>query len=692
MPAARFQLTKVMTISSAYNPVLRESSSCSNMEELARGGVYGHRFMPLKDLLDRRLAHIFVGRTEELGLLLRTLDADGPLVVYLYGIAGSGKSTLLEVFAQRARGAGATVIRLDCKDIEPTAKGLLDTLANATGGTTGSAEDIAIRLGRVGTRVVVALDTYEVFRLMDSWLRQTFVPLLPDNVRFVLCGREGPLTAWLSAPGWHGLFQAVQLDRLDPRSAVEYLTRAGLPPEDARQLETICHGHPLALTLAASLRHSEGAIALGASVGQRIVEELSRLYVSDITDPQSRRALEAASVARRVTVPLLGAMLPDASPQDAHERIRALPFVHADRDGLYIHDAVREAIALTLRAQNPQDYRMYRRAAYRHFMSELRAAATGDLWRCTADLLYVLENPVVREAFFPTAGQEYAVEPARPQDEPAILDIISRHEGTAMGAPLVLWWTRAPETFVVARDRKGAVAGFYCAFDPSRYSARLLRADPVVRAWMEHLDRQPIPRQQRALFLRRWLSAGEGESPSAVQAACWIDLKRRYLELRASLRRVYLTLRDLNPYAPVALQLGFTLLPDCTVHVDDGDYFTAMLDFGSSSVKGWFARLVASELGVEEDALLDCAARELVLNGRRVSLTKLEFGVIDYLHRHAGEAVPRVAFLENVWEQSYDGGSNVVDVVIRALRKKLADRAAVIETVQGVGYRLRLEH
>src|SRR5262249_14812326 len=135
MPAARFQLTKVMTISSAYNPVLRESSSCSNMEELERGGVYGHRFMPLRDLLDRRLAHIFVGRTEELGLLLRTLDADGPLVVYLYGIAGSGKSTLLDVFAQRARGAGATVVRLDCKDIEPTATGLLDTLAIATGGT-----------------------------------------------------------------------------------------------------------------------------------------------------------------------------------------------------------------------------------------------------------------------------------------------------------------------------------------------------------------------------------------------------------------------------------------------------------------------------------------------------------------------------------------------------------------------------
>jgi AAA ATPase domain len=65
----------------------------------------------LRDLLDRRLALSFVGRTEELGLLLQTLDPDGPLVVHLHGIAGSGKSTLLDVFAQQARAAGATVVR-----------------------------------------------------------------------------------------------------------------------------------------------------------------------------------------------------------------------------------------------------------------------------------------------------------------------------------------------------------------------------------------------------------------------------------------------------------------------------------------------------------------------------------------------------------------------------------------------------
>jgi hypothetical protein len=308
-----------------------------------------------------------------------------------------------------------------------------------------------------------------------------------------------------------------------------------------------------------------------------------------------------------------------------------------------------------------------------------------------ADLLYVLENPVVREAFFPTGAQEYVVEPAQSEDGQRILEIIDSHENSGMAGSLNRWWTRAPEAFVVTRDRRGIVAGFYCAFDPSRFSPRFLREDPVTRAWMEHLGRQPMPPQQRALFLRRWLAAETGEAPSAVQAACWMDLKRKYLELRPTLRRVYLTVQDLAPYAAVAQRLGFQVLPHAKAQPDTNGYSTAMLDFGPSSVDGWLTRLVAAELGVEDNELLDCAARELVLKRGRISLSKLEFGVMEYFQRHVGEAVPRTALLENVWEQSYDGGSNVVDVVIRALRKKLADKASLIETVQGVGYRLRRE-
>jgi Transcriptional regulatory protein, C terminal/AAA ATPase domain len=648
----------------------------------------------VQDLLDRHSAGNFAGRRHELHLIQELLTSAGAVVVFVHGIAGIGKSRLLGEFVKRARATGSTVVRLDCRDIEPTQAGLLKELAFATGGASnGSPEEIAARLGGIGHHVIVALDTYEVFRLMDTWLRQVFLPMLPDNVRFMLCGRQAPVTAWMSDPGWQGLFRGVRLESLEPEDAADLLARAGVPYEDVKSLDRICHGHPLALTLAASLLQTGGVVAVsnatGTNVEQRVVEDLSNLFLTDITDHQTRRALEAASVVRRVTLPALGALLPDTSPHDAHERIRALPFVQYDRDGLCIHDAVREAIAANLRANDPQQHRAYRKAAHKFLMAELRNAPPSDFWRLTADLLYVLENPVVREAFFPSGGQDFTVEPARPSDAEAILGIIDRHENPANAELLAKWWNQVPETFHVARDPGGSVAGFYCIFDPGKVPQKLCHEDPLTRAWLDHLEQKPMPRQQRALFVRRWLSAAHGEAPSPVQAACWVDAKRKYLELRPNLRRVYLALHDLAPYADVAVQLGFAVLKESTVQLGGDSFSSAMLDMGAASVDGWLARLVAAELGVEDEGLLDATARQLAFDGKRIGLTKLEFGVMEVLQQRAGQAVPRSSLLEQVWEQDFDGGSNVVDVVIRGLRRKLGEKSELIETVHGVGYRLR---
>jgi DNA-binding response OmpR family regulator len=60
------------------------------------------------------------------------------------------------------------------------------------------------------------------------------------------------------------------------------------------------------------------------------------------------------------------------------------------------------------------------------------------------------------------------------------------------------------------------------------------------------------------------------------------------------------------------------------------------------------------------------------------------------LESRPGEAISRGELLQNVWGQDYEGGSNVVDAVIRGLRKKCGEKAMIFETVRGVGYRLRV--
>lgn len=61
-------------------------------------------------------------------------------------------------------------------------------------------------------------------------------------------------------------------------------------------------------------------------------------------------------------------------------------------------------------------------------------------------------------------------------------------------------------------------------------------------AWSEALKASPVPDGQRVLFIRRWLGRDDGERPGEVQAACWLALKRDYMEMRPALRHVYLVL------------------------------------------------------------------------------------------------------------------------------------------------------
>jgi DNA-binding response OmpR family regulator len=116
-----------------------------------------------------------------------------------------------------------------------------------------------------------------------------------------------------------------------------------------------------------------------------------------------------------------------------------------------------------------------------------------------------------------------------------------------------------------------------------------------------------------------------------------------------------------------------------------------MLDFGPSSVDGWLARLVAAELGMGNEGVVDLEGRSLIVDRRRVPLTRLEFSVVHYLHERKGKPVARESLIRDVWGHKYDVGSNVVDVVIRSLRKKLGKRSDMVETVTGCGYRFRQE-
>jgi AAA ATPase domain len=629
----------------------------------------------LRTVLDARAAEL-PGRDRERAALAALAQDERPVVAIVHGIAGVGKSALLRAAAHDARQRGATAVLLDGRAIEPTEHGFLSALGAGLGKQLDSVDEAAAALPE---RVVLLLDAYERLQLLDFWMRLVFVPALPASVRLVLADRDVPI-AWTREFG--DLVLLLRLGNLERDAARTVLARAGIADRGrANAIDRVVRGHPLALQLAAAAQPDGGAMtpALDA-LGGRYLDRL---------DSRTRRALQAACVVRRATIPLLAAMVPDQPPAEAFAALQALPFAEVGPDGLIVDDAVREATAALLRATDPVTYRRHRVAAWRQLRREVRDAAPADLWRYTADMLHLVEHPVVRDAFFPPGGERYVVEPARSDDGDAIAGIAHAHLPPAAAERLLAYWAAARGTFRVSRDADGAVAAFASVFELEDVSGALLARDPVAAAWRDHRRRAPLPRGQRALHARHELSRDSGTSPSVATAALWLDIKRDYLELRPALRRVYVAAADVATMAPALAPLGFAPLPDGAVVVDGVAVTILLNDMGPASVDGWLGDVVGRELQAAEDGVLDAARRRLVLDGRDVDLTRLEFDVLRYLQEREGLAVERGALLRDVWGYDWTGGSNVVEVVVSTLRRKLGERAGALETVRGVGYRLQ---
>src|SRR5215471_7987546 len=380
--------------------------------------------MPLGNRLERRAVEALAGRRVELERLEAFALGDEPLVMHIQGIPGIGKTHLLSALAVSIGGKGGFVVRIDARWCEPSPAALCRAISREIGAS--ESEDSAVLATSLSDRAkqtLLVLDSYESFRLLDSWLRQIFLPSLGDSVRTILSSREPPRPAWRIDPAWRGLFDSMLLETFSSEAALEYLTAEGVPEGGARELNRITRGHPLALSLGIALYIAGGQVRGSATSHHQILEHMAELFLED-ADSRTKQVIEAACLVRTATGPLLAAMLPHVPVDEALDRLRALPFVSASPHGLLVHDAVRGPVTAAFKSRDPARYQAYRRAASEVVRDQYRHAPRSDLWRCTADVLYLLENENLREGFFPTTGSSVSVEPARAEDGTSISAII----------------------------------------------------------------------------------------------------------------------------------------------------------------------------------------------------------------------------------------------------------------------------
>ena len=172
-----------------------------------------------------------------------------------------------------------------------------------------------------------------------------------------------------------------------------------------------------------------------------------------------------------------------------------------------------------------------------------------------------------------------------------------------------------------------------------------------------------------------------------------LDLMLPQLSGGELLRRVRRTQGTL----PVLVLTARDTTEDKVRHFEAGadDYLTKPFDFAELLVR---VRALLRRTPVERNDVLRVADLELnrltqqVRRGsQRIDLTAKEYAVLEYLMSSAGRVFSRTMILEHVWDQSFECGTNIVDVYVRYLRRKIDEPFAIelIHTVRGVGYCIR---
>src|SRR6202035_2072358 len=210
-----------------------------------------------------------------------------------------------------------------------------------------------------------------------------------------------------------------------------------------------------------------------------------------------------------------------------------------------------------------------------------------------------------------------------------------------------------------------------------------------------------------ASFLRKGLESehyavdvsADGEQARAMAGELDFDLVVLDLSLpRLDGVAILRFLRTRKPSMPILVLTGHNRVEDRVQCLDLGadDCLCKPFSFAelSARIRALMRRshLPTESVLAVDDLKLDRVERRVERAGRRIDLTVKEFCLLEYLMRNAGRRMTRAMIIEHVWNLSFDTCTNVVDVYVNYLRRKLDDGCGkyLIHTIRGVGYELSL--
>ncbi|HXF62891.1 MAG TPA: ATP-binding protein [Caldilineaceae bacterium] len=475
----------------------------------------------------------FVGRTEGKALFQEAIEAEEPefFVLYVYGPGGLGKTSLLHEFDHLAQQAACHVAYLDGRNVEPTPEAFQHALHTALGFDPATLL-LDCLAGRAGTqRVVILLDTYEHLMPLDDWLRDVFLPQMPENVFFVLAGRDEPASGWRSDPGWQELLRTLPLRYLSAEESLEFLQRRGVPENQQAAIIQFTHGYPLALSLVADVFDQQPDYQFQPEAAVDLITLLVSHLLDEVPGPAHRATLDLCCLARGTTEAHIAEILKTPDAHELFRWLRSLSFIDSGPRGLFPHDLAREVLHAELRWRNPDWYAELHKRARSYYTERIRESQGQEQQRALFDLIYLhRENPMVKPFFEWRTAAATVPDRMVESDLPALTAMVAKHEGDASAAIAAHWLARQPENVLVLRNTRGRPLGFLAMVGLHAVTPADQAIDPAVRAARTYLDRHaPLRVGEVATLFRFWLGDQEYQAVSPSQSILFTNMVRHYL-------------------------------------------------------------------------------------------------------------------------------------------------------------------
>ncbi|QWF76772.1 ATP-binding protein [Amycolatopsis sp. CA-230715] len=441
-------------------------------EPTRRAGAARPRSMA--DRVRRLRRQGFVGRVPERRTFSSALRGgpDDPRLVLLHGPGGIGKSALLRRLADDAEELGRTAVWVHGEYAGSSATAFAEAAAPVWD----------------ADQPVLLVDGFEHCQVLETWLREDFLPTVPEDAVVVVAGRRRPDPQWTLDPGWRRVTRAIALRPLTPWEATHLLDDRGVPDSLHAAVNRFAGGHPLALCLAAE-------VALGDDAtwepGPDVIETLLARVIDRVPSAAHEYGLRVCGHVRHVTADLLRTGLDERDALAVFGWLAELPYVETGKHGLVAHEQVREALDASFRWRDPTAYAELHVRLWRHLSERVTTASEDTATAVAAERLYLyrygahgLSNP------FEPPPTENLFERQYTPDLRAEVLRLARDDQGERGARLVAYWLdRQPGAFsVYCRADDLAPVGFFAGLRLGPDFDDWAR-DPALAPVREHLDR-----------------------------------------------------------------------------------------------------------------------------------------------------------------------------------------------------------